>query len=341
MILILTDDADFHTDLVVEMLQHKRAPYCRFETHRIPTKTGLTLTCSAGRHSERLTIERIPLWLDDVASVWFRRPAAARLPRDLDTHTRDIASRETFHAIDGLYGRLADRFWVNWAPNDRLANQKPHQLRVATEAGLRIPDTLITTEPDEVRRFFDAHDGDIIYKPMHAFVRHHGDVGYGVYTSRVTKRDIEERLGSVGRAPCLFQGRVPKRVEYRITIIGDDVFPVAIDSQIQETSSLDWRRSSNAWRDMPHRVEPLPDGIINALQRLMCNLGLVFGTVDMILTPAGEYVFLEVNPAGQWYWIELATGVPLLDCLTNVLMRAVPPQRMRDPAWCDKAATLN
>lgn len=70
-----------------------------------------------------------------------------------------------------------------------------------------------------------------------------------------------------------------------------------------------------------HKAHALPDKTSGKLLSLMEHLGLVFGCIDMILTPEDEYIFLEVNPAGQWGWIEKLTGMPITDALTDMLIR--------------------
>lgn len=107
------------------------------------------------------------------------------------------------------------------------------------------------------------------------------------------------KLDHIVSCPVVFQEYIEKQVELRITIVGDRIFAAEIHSQEFH----------------------LPDEISEKLLRLMQELGLVFGCLDLILTPEGEYVFLEINPAGQWGWIEHFTKMPITEALTDMLIR--------------------
>ena len=55
----------------------------------------------------------------------------------------------------------------------------------------------------------------------------------------------------------------------------------------------------------------LPERVSEACRDLVQRLGLAFGAIDLLQTTSEEYVFLEVNPNGQWHWLEQITGVRL------------------------------
>src|SRR5436190_758661 len=139
MVLILTDGLDSHADLVIEMLRFKGAKYSRFDTSSVPTNIGITVKASGDEQSDRLTLDGQVVPLEIVTTVWNRRPMPPYLPPEMSAGDRKFASKETDHLLEGLWGRLADRFWVNWFVNDRLAHRKPYQLKVATEVGLEVP----------------------------------------------------------------------------------------------------------------------------------------------------------------------------------------------------------
>ncbi len=73
---------------------------------------------------------------------------------------------------------------------------------------------------------------------------------------------------------------------------------------------------------MTLRMQPadLPDDIALKVRAFMRRMGLWFGCLDMIIQPDGTYVFLEINPNGQWLWIQECTGLPLLEEFTNLLL---------------------
>lgn len=320
-ILILAEELDLHADVVIEMLHRKGHRTCRFEVSQVPAKNGITVHASSSVQSERITVGGASIPLDDVTAIWNRRVMAPSLPSGMSRDDEEFARNETQHLLNGLWGRLQGRFWVNWIVNERLANRKPYQLKIAKEVGLDVPDTLITNEPAECRRFFTANGGRVIYKPLNRPVVTDGSQGYSLFTSIVSETDLDQRLASVAYAPCLFQAHLPKVREYRVIVIDGEVFPVAIDSQVMPQTSVDWRRCQENWASLPHRAETWPVERTAPILALMRRLGLVFGALDFVLTPDGRCVFLEVNPSGQWYWLEMATGIPLADRMSDLLIR--------------------
>jgi len=221
--------------------------------------------------------------------------------------------------LRALYQLLATRFWINPYGEGRAAEYKPYQLKIAQQTNLSVPRTLITNEPAAALQFFDTCGGNVIYKTFTAYHRETGDGSYrGIYTTRVRREDLQARSKTIALAPCLFQEYVPKESELRITVIGDRVFAAEIDSQKSPRMRDDWRRYDHD--QSLYRPTKLPREVEKKVQELMRKLGLVFGCIDMILTPEGRYVFLEINPSGQWYWVELLTGMPLLDYFTAMLI---------------------
>jgi glutathione synthase/RimK-type ligase-like ATP-grasp enzyme len=128
----------------------------------------------------------------------------------------------------------------------------------------------------------------------------------------------EERvhLDAVRFAPVIFQEHIRADIDLRITMIGDAIFVAAIISG-ETDYHVDFRMTMHAAPIQPH---VLPDEVVVKLRALMAALGLVYGAIDMRLTPEGEYVFLEVNPAGQWLFIEERTGQPITAALADHLL---------------------
>lgn len=119
-------------------------------------------------------------------------------------------------------------------------------------------------------------------------------------------------------APVIYQPNVPKLFDVRVTIVGEEIFAAAIDSQVEPTARTDWRQTAH---DLKHERHSLPIEVERGCLRLMRELGLVFGALDFVLTPDGRYVFLEINPNGQWLWIEDKLGFPITRQVAAWLMR--------------------
>jgi glutathione synthase/RimK-type ligase-like ATP-grasp enzyme len=131
-----------------------------------------------------------------------------------------------------------------------------------------------------------------------------------------------EDFEPVRHSPCLFQEYVPKAFELRVTVVRDRVFAAEIHSQALAATRHDWRRPELS--DVPHRPHELPEAIAGRCVCLVARLGLQFGAIDMIYTPSGEYVFLEINPNGQYGWIEDRTGMRISQAIAEALVEARP-----------------
>ena len=105
--------------------------------------------------------------------------------------------------------------------------------------------------------------------------------------------------------------------EWRITVIGEDVFPCIIHSQECDESKVDWRTID--YDSILHEKGEISDQFKNELVQYLKLLNIPFGAFDFILTPENEFVFLECNPNGQWLWIEELTGMPISQSIANWL----------------------
>jgi hypothetical protein len=125
-------------------------------------------------------------------------------------------------------------------------------------------------------------------------------------------------LDSVRLAPCLFQELIPKDHELRVTVIGEQVFACAIYSQENEQTKVDWRHPGV---EFPRKEARLPDGVRDFCLAMTKHYGLNYGALDFIVTPAGEYVFLELNPNGQWMFVQhWLPRIPLVQTMADTLV---------------------
>lgn len=261
-------------------------------------------TTAALRHDGR----RIPL--EDVDAVWVRRPQYPAVAEEMvrPSH-RVFAANETHEALGGLWHSLRAR-WVNEPGADDRAGRKGYQLTAAQEQGLEIPRTLMTNDPDEALRFVDACGyRDVVYKSFSSTNEEWRE-------TRVLKPEEIEMLAQVAHAPVIFQEYVPAEYDLRVTVVDGQLFPAAIHSQ-QTAYPVDSRIDiGNA------RVEAttLPDELAELLISYTAALGLTYGAIDLRLTPDGRYVFLEINPAGQFRYIEAATGLPITAAMARALL---------------------
>jgi glutathione synthase/RimK-type ligase-like ATP-grasp enzyme len=194
---------------------------------------------------------------------------------------------------------LADRFF-----------EKPFQLALARGLGLRIPETLITSQPEAARRFAAGRGGAIVHKPLT------GSSTRMLATCRWGAA-AEEALAALPLAPAIFQEAVCGGRELRITLVGQETFAVEFRPG---ASVVDGRCDL----ETEYRRHELPRVVERGLRALMGRLGLTYATVDMKLTDDGDYVFLELNPQGQFLYIEILTGLPIAAAMAQLLTEARP-----------------
>jgi len=205
--------------------------------------------------------------------------------------------------------------WINHPVDNQRAEFKQEQLLRARECGFEIPDTLITNDPLAALAFGEEHPDGIVCKPLRiGRVVHEGEEKL-FFTSVI---DLDQlRNFSRGGEPYLLQALIKKAVDIRITVIGDQCFAVDIDSQANDESTIDWRRRGS---DLSHTKHTLPSELDRRCRRLVESYGLNFGAIDLAQRPDGSYVFFEINPNGQWAWIEQLCGLPVASHLADLLL---------------------
>ena len=243
--------------------------------------------------------------LNDVKACWWRRPQPLELlPQIRKSSHQEFALSEWNTALNGFW-ESTDALWINDIEKDTKAEHKPYQLKVAQQVGLRIPDTMITNNPSRAIEFAKQYDKEIIFKSFLATEHEWRE-------TRPLKKEFLKVIKSVKFAPVIFQEYIRDSQDLRITIIGEKIF--AAETKPNEKYEFDWRMTDISWQQ-----HQLPSEIGESLLKLMRILGLEYGAIDMKLTPNGEYVFLEINTAGQFLFTEIEAGLPISDELAAKL----------------------
>jgi len=308
-VLIVSSLADPHARAVIAALFARGERVELLDLTEYPTQLALTLEFADGHRRFRLKRPGAgTLDLETVRAVWWRRPGAFRLPDTLrDPAHRRFAQSEANTAFQGLFASM-DALWVNSPYCDSKAAHKPYQLAVAQSLGLEIPQTVMTSDPEEARAFWAACDGDVIYKQFICLPEAWSE------TRKLGEAENKLMDETIRLAPVIFQRRVPAVADLRVTIIGSDIFAAAVDVR---TLAYDVDVRMNL--DAQHVVHTLPLDVSQKLLALMRILGLVYGAIDLRLRADGRYVFLEINPAGQFLYVEEQTGQPLTAALASHL----------------------
>lgn len=308
MLLILSSPDDIHAQEVCKYLLPEQ--YYILDTSLFPQQIHLAVNYNGkyDAHFVDLVGKRI-LDLSKFKSFWWRRPQPYEVHKDMEqSQYYNFTYQEMEEAISGLWLNCRGR-WMNIPHVDEIASKKVYQLRVAQELGFNIPNTLISNSEQSFRKFQESALGKkIIYKPFKGSEKHWRE-------TRILRKEEENELENLKYAPVIFQNYIEALADLRITVVGDKIFAAAIYSQ---TSSykIDFRMDM---KGVEIEAIDLPLELETKIRALMKQLGLSYGAIDMRLTPNDEYVFLEINPAGQWLFIEFATGQPISKCISEFL----------------------
>ncbi len=318
LILLLTHSGDFFTiDRVAEALSKKGARPFRFDTDKFPLDVQLRAQFDQSQSSYRLKYGAEVISSKDVKAVWMRRIWQPNLGENLDPQFQESCIRESSATLSGLWDSLRGVRWIDDLAKAEAANNKQRQLRVASEVGLVIPKTLITNDPEAVREFFQQVKGKMVTKLLKALSYSMEYTPFFLYTSIVKEDDLMD-AESLRYCPMVFQEQIPKQLELRVIFVQGKVFVGALDASIYEKSKVDWRKPNadvGAWQH--HEI---PDEIVDRIKALMDNFGLLYGALDFIVTPSGDYVFLEVNPGGEWGMLERDLELPISNAIAEALI---------------------
>lgn len=316
-ILIVTAKLDTHADAVISELKARGQPFFRLNTDDFHTEYRTML-----RSDDRsVTFEdiwgRSVRFPHDVHAIWHRKPVESNNPPGVEQRgTADMIQSETLELLNSL-SCFHDRPWYNNPESNRVSQRKFPQLCLASELGFRVPRTLITNDPGEARRFAAQTQGGVLCKAMKEAGYSTPNGSYFIFSRRVGKDEFDAHADRIALCPTLLQEYIEKAYELRVTVVGDVAFACRLDSQADEAARIDWRMVSPD--RIAHSMVTLDNKVEAALKAMMRRFGLRFGAFDLIVTPEGETVFLELNPNGQWYWIELTTGAPMASAMADLL----------------------
>lgn len=312
MILVISHHRDEHAQSVMVELSRQGVATRMLDLARFPLELCLAMQYDgAGVNQFTFGCDDTGLDLADCGAVWWRRPQQPTVGAEVSRAAhQNFALSESHEALYGLWQSI-DAYWINEPARDMVANRKAYQLKVAGELGFEIPQTLISNCPQAARDFVNRLGvGKVIYKAFSATEQDWRE-------TRILRAEELDKLDNVKYAPVIFQSYIEADVDLRITIVGDQIFAAAIHSQ--DTSyKIDFRMDIAAAKV---EAAPLPRDVEVKLLALMKRLGLVYGAIDMRRRPDGSHVFLEINPAGQWLFIERQTGQKITEALATQLAR--------------------
>lgn len=302
MILIIGSPQEAHSAFIHDKIKERGQRVAYLDTLLFPSQTKISLFPDRNQSGVLQTAEGERMPLSEIRSVYWRYHMGTHIAEELsDRFLREMAHREIESCIGGMFRMMDHCLWMNSPAAVDMHAYKPYQLKLMHRQGIRIPQTLITNDAEELRAFYDRLNGQVIYKPVRG----------GAHTARLRNRDFTpERLGELAQAPVQFQEMIAG-VDIRVYLIGNELFAGEIRSR-----TLDFRGDPQA------EIVPvdLPDSVAADCLTLAGTLGLVMTGIDVRRTPEGEYVFLEGNPAPMFIHFEERTGYPISDRLVDMLL---------------------
>jgi hypothetical protein len=306
MLLILTSSGDTTATYLAEKLVASGIPFVRLDTDTCVDRVRVGYTLATG---PILEFQGARLSASDVSAIWLRRPREIVISLDVgDAVEHAHVANEWGEAIEGFLAHVPYERWMNHPTCNVRASHKLEQLTRAAACGLRVPQTLVTQARSELNAFWHVYDGRVVAKPLASgyLERPDGSVA-SIYTNRV----LGVHLDAAPLAPCptLFQEEIVKRLDVRVTLIDDRVTAVAMRRTVGGEQIVDIRRDNMEY--VNYEVISIPASVDAALRAIIRSYGLRFAAVDFAITPKDEWVFFEINPNGQWAWMDLAGATTL------------------------------
>jgi ATP-grasp ribosomal peptide maturase len=302
-VVVLTAPEDTTADLVVKELDQRGARVFRVDLGDFPLSLSVSAWFDGSWRGEMRTDDG-SVNFGDIRSVYVRRPTAFVFPESMTDSERRFATRESRRGIGGLLMALPCS-WVNHPSKAADAEYKPYQYTTATQCGLDVPRTVITNVPANAREH-SAHLGsEIVYKTLASASVVDGQKVKLVYTHPIEEADLAD--SRISLTASQFQQRIPKVRDVRATVVGRRVFAANIVADT-DGGLLDWRSDYAALR---YEQVSLPPRVESSLLTMTERLGLVFAAADFVVTADDRHYLVDLNPSGQWGWIQEATGLPI------------------------------
>lgn len=319
-ILIITHSKDNEcVDIVSKKINELNGLPIRFNVDEYPLKYSISSCYENNEWKVYLDYQGVRVAIHDVEAVWYRRS------HNLGSGLTEVLEKEFLSSAYGeirttLFGMLESLncFQISKFSQYRRLDSKEEQMKIASHLGLKVPETCITNNPQEAKRFVKQRPNGVISKMQSSFAIMKDGVENVVFTNLVKEEDLND-IDSLQYCPMQFQEKLDKKLELRVTLVGDEVFAFAVDSQKSEIAKLDWRKDGNALLEdwVPYE---LPIEVKEKLLQMMDIYQINYGAVDIIVTPNDEYYFLEINSAGEFFWLDRLVDGAIASQLAKVLL---------------------
>lgn len=312
-VLVITDSVDAHVPFVQK---HTDVPLIIIDQQKLLDGIDTTFTFEHGRTI--ITYDNIEL--SSVVAVWYRKPTnysreQLHMPEKLKPYAITCMSKHMAQFLSAFQSAQ----WVNDYFALMRAESKALQLELADRAGLRVPDTILTSNPEAAKRFIAKHKSCVV-KAQSAFSPSADGLAQAFLTTKLDPDNLPD-FSNLHLAPAIFQQAVEPLYDVRVTVIGDQVFAAKIANHTLDKTSavLDWRIGYHEGDMQIEAIDDFPDEIAQKCRAFVKSGGLLFSALDFVMDRRGKLWFLENNPNGQWGFVEEATGQPMGKAMARLL----------------------
>ncbi len=304
-VLIITSENDLTVDYIIDKYSSK-VNFFRFNTDSF---NKYSISVNDKTFSWEISNEYRKVSIDDIDAIYYRKPQLPNLS-NYESIYHKLIYKELISFIEGIVETFEGKC-LSKPSILKKADNKILQLKLAEKIGLNIPRSLITNSSSIAQEFCNKYLS--IVKPLSI-----GKISDKSQTRiiQTNKVSLDKKFEDLDLCPAYFQQEIKKDYELRITVINDIFFSVKINSQLSKETKVDWRVDTSK---LTYEITEIPDEIKHKCCKLLNLLNLKFGAFDFIVKD-NEYVFLEVNPNGQWGWLEEELNLNISDAIIDYLV---------------------
>jgi len=317
-ILVITNSGDTTADYLCGFTYQEHMPVLRLNTDRPLADLSIEFV-----HNDiSLTVENVSVKPSEIAAVWLRRPLSLTMPPSDDVGARQFVLNEWAESLENFFAFIPDWKWINHPTYNIHASCKLEQLSRATANGLCVPETILTRDESVVWDRWNKWNNAMVAKPLYSgYIEREEGADSLLYTNRVTINDMKD-IPQVKSCPTLFQQAINKTIDVRVTIIDQYVHAIGLSKKDSANTQLQDIRRDNM-NGVVYRAIDMPHEVHKKLLSLTAGYNLRFAAVDFVVDRQGTWYFLEINPNGQWAWLDLAGATNIRDSFIRVFREAI------------------
>ncbi len=323
MVLCITHSNDFYTvDIVINRLKELGIEVLRFNSDDFSYKINFEYHNFSGNQVLKLVTPNYEITSDKIKAVWYRKLWNVSIPENLDDDYKKIYYQEYSTMRNIFFNSLKNVPWINPIQIDHeIGENKMMQLKLASESGLIVPKSLFTNNAESVRDFFYSICNQQMIAKLHGALSRSMSGDTPFFPTTIIQEIDLENLDSLVYCPMIFQEKIDKQYELRLIYVDGEFFTGKINAEKSIAGSIDWRAATDirpSWEKYN-----LPSEVELSIKKMMKKMNLFFGAIDIIRKKNGQYVFLEVNPQGEWGMLQRDLGLPIGEAIADRIVSQI------------------